>query len=274
MEAGVGNGGAALRISFLDREGALVMVHFSHHDGLLPLEVFGVHIDANGGLVAVHALRRGHLNKFVMALGDIGYRDGAVGLDLLSADDLAVSEDQKNSSRKGAVTLIHFLQLDLDLAGILKDEAYVMLPVPHKGLLDFADIGAEDESLRRGDLLREKAALGEIGKIQILLQNIAAVLGGVLPKETAAVVQLHAGDAYDRAGDAHGGVVRVNFSNGAGAGVGGAGALRLIVESEGVGHRGVGHHRHCLRSGLGHIAIRYGLFRDEVLAGGEAIRFS
>ena len=250
------------------------MVHFSHHDGLLALQILSVHIDANRGFVAVHALRRGHLNEFVMALGDIGYRDGAVGLGLLSADDLAVSEDQKNSSRKGAVTLIHFLQLDLDLAGILKDEAYIMLPVPHEGLLDFADIGTEDEPLGRGDLLRQKAAQGEVGEIQVLFGDIAAVLGSVLPKEAAAVVQLHAGDAYDRAGDAHGGVVRVNFSNGAGAGVGGAGALRLIVESEGVGHRGVGHHRHCLRSGLGHIAIRYGLFRDEVLAGGEAIRFS
>ena len=250
------------------------MVHLGDHDGLLSLEVLGVHIDTNRCFVTVHALRRGNLNEFIMALGDIGYRDGAVGLGFLGADDLAVSEDQKNSSREGAAALIHFLQLDLDLAGVLKDEAYIMLPVPHKGLLDFAGVGAEDESLRRSDLLREKAALGEIGKIQILLQNIAAVLGSVLPKETAAVVQLHAGDAYDRAGDAHGGVVRVNFSNGAGAGVGGAGALRLIVESEGVGHRGVGHHRHCLRSGLGHIAIRYGLFRDEVLAGGEAIRFS
>ena len=161
--------------------------------------------------------------------------------------------------------------MNLNLAGILKDKGHVVFPVPDEGLLDFTGVGAEDESLRRGDLLGEIAAFGKIGKIQVLFEDIPAVLGSVLSEEAAAIVQLDAGDADDRAGDAHGGVVRVNFPNGTGAGVGGAGALRLIIEGEGVGHRGVGHHRYGLGGGLGYIAFRNGLLGDEVLARGKTI---
>ena len=213
VEAGVGDGVARLRVPLLNGEGALVVVDLGDRDGLLPLEILGVDMDAHGRFVAVETSGGGYLHELVMALHHIAHRDGAVRLGLLSADDLAVPEDQKNSSREGAAALIHLLQLYFYLAGIFKNQGHIMLPVPHKGLLDLGHVGAEDETLRRGDLLRQKRPGGELGEVQILLQNVAAVFCDKLTEVTAAIVQLDGGDADDRAGDAHGGVIGVNFSN-------------------------------------------------------------
>ena len=147
-----------------------------------------------------------------------------------------------------------------------------MFPVPHEGLLDLGHIGAEDEPLGRGDLLREVRPGGQLGEVQILFEDIPAVLGSVLSEEAAAIVQLDGGNADDRAGDAYGGAVTVHLADGAGAG-GSRCRGWLVVEGEGVGGGAVGHDRHHLGGGLGYIALRDGLLGDEVLAGFEVVRF-
>ena len=204
-----------------------------------------------------------------MALHHIGHRDGAVGLGLLSTDDLAVPEDQKNSAREGTAAFVHFLQLDFYLAGIFKNEGHIMFPVPHEGLLDLGHIGAEDEPLGRGDLLREVRPGGQLGEVQILFEDIPAVLGSVLSEEAAAIVQLDAGNADDSAGDAHSGVVTVYLADGTVA----LFFIGLVVEHERVGDGVIGHYRYGLGCGLGYVTLRHSLLRDGVLAGFQVVRF-
>ena len=267
VEGGVGDRVAGLRVPLLDGEGALVVVDLSDHDGLLALEILCVHMDANGGFVAVEARWGGHLHKFVMALGDVGHRDGAIRTGFLGGDDLSVTQDKKNSASQGAAALIHLLQLNLHLGAVLKYQTDIVLPIPHEGLLYFGDIGAEDESLRGSDFLGQKAARGQFGEVQLRLGDVAAVPGDVLAEEASAVVQLDAGDADHRAGDAHSGVITIHLADGAVA----LFFIGLVVEGEGVCHGAIGHHRHCLGDGLGHVPLRHSLLSDGVLARGEAV---
>ena len=132
------------------------MVDLGDHNGLLPLEILSVHMDANGGFVAVHASRGGHLHKLIVALGDVADGDGAIRLGLLGGDNLAVPQHQKNGPGQGLATLVHLLQHDLDLGRIFKNQADIGFAVPHEGLLDLGHVRAEDEALRWGDLLRQK----------------------------------------------------------------------------------------------------------------------
>ncbi len=145
------------------------MVGLGDNDGLLPLEILGVHMDTHRGAVAVETSGRVYLPELVVALGDMGHGDGAVLFGFLGADDLPIPKNDKNSASQGAAALVHLLQHDLDLGAVLKNQGDVMLPVPHEGLLHLGHIGAEDEALRRGDLLRQKRPGGEVGKVQILL---------------------------------------------------------------------------------------------------------
>ena len=142
-----------------------------------------------------------------------------------------------------------------------------MLAVPDKGLLHLAHIGAENIALRRGDLLRDIRPGGQLGEVQILFENITAVLGDEFAKVAAAVIQLDRGNADDRTGNTHRGVICIYFADGAVALL----FVGLVVEHERVGDGVIGHDRHGLGCGLGHVALRHGLLRDGVLAWGKAI---
>lgn len=144
-----------------------------------------------------------------------------------------------------------------------------MLPVPDERLLHLGNIGAENIALRRGDLLRDIRPGGQLGEVQILFENITAVLGDEFAKVAAAVIQLDRGNADDRTGDAHSGVVTVHFANGTIALL----FVGLVVEHERVRDGVIGHDRHGLGCGLGHVALRDRLLRDGVLAGFEVVRF-
>ncbi len=268
MEAGARYGIAGLGVPLGNGQAALVMVGLGDYDGLLSLQILGVDVNTHRGTVTVETSRGGHLAELVVALGDIGHGDGAVRLGFLGADHLTVPQDDKNSASQGAAALVHLLQHDLDLGTVLENQGDVVLPVPNKGLLHFGHIGAEHEALRRGDLLRDVTAGGELGKIQIFLGNVAAIAGGILADEAAAVVQLDAGDADDSAGDAHSGVVGVYLADRAVPLRGGRG----VVKGEGIADGAVGQYGHSLGFGLGHIALRGRDLRDGVLVCGEAVR--
>ena len=271
VEAGVGDGFAGLSVPLGNRQAALVMVHFFHHNGLLSLQILGVDVDAHRGTVTVETSRGGHLHKFIMALGDVADGNRTIRAGFLGGDDLAVPQDDKNSASQGAAALIHLFQHDFDLAGIFKNQRDIMLPIPHEGLLHLGHVGAEDEALWGRDLLRDVAAGGELRKVQVLFGDVAAIAGGVFADKAAAVIQLDAGNANDSAGDAHGGVVCVNLPDGAGAGSG-CRRGRFIVESKYAVGGTVGHHGHDLGNGLGHIALRRGLLGNLILARRQPVR--
>lgn len=169
MEGGVGDGVAGLGIPLLDGEGALVMVDLGDGDGLLALQILGVHVDAHRGAVHIEGRGGKDLAELVVPLYHVADSDGAVRLGFLGGDDLAVPEDKKNSASQRTAALIHLLQLDAHFRAVLKDEAHIMLAVPDEGLLHLGDVGAEDEPLRGSDFLGQKAAQGQVGEIQILL---------------------------------------------------------------------------------------------------------
>ena len=189
-EGGIGDGIASLSVPLLDRQGTLVMVHLRDHDGLLPLEALGLHMDAHRGAVAVEAGGGGHLAELIVPLHHVADGDSAVRLGFLGTDDLAVTQDDKDGPRQRLIALVHLLELHTNLRAVLKNERDVMHSVPHEGLLHFGDIRAQNIALGWGDLLREVRPGGQIGKVQVLLEDVAAVAGGVLTEEAAAFIQL------------------------------------------------------------------------------------
>ena len=109
VKAGAGDGVACLSVPLLNGQIALVMVHLGYGDGLLTLEVLGLHMDAHGGAVAVEASGGGDLPEFVVPLADVGHGDGAVRASLLGANHLAVPQDDEDGPGQGSVALVHFL---------------------------------------------------------------------------------------------------------------------------------------------------------------------
>ena len=267
MKGGVGNGIAALHVPFLDGEGTLAVVGLGDNDGLFALQILGIHINTHRGGILVEPIRRVNLPKFVIAFHHVADGDGAVCLGFLGADDLAVPEDNKNRASQGIAALVHLLQLDPNLGTVLKNEAYIVLTVPDKGLLHLGHVGTEQEAPGRGDFLRDVTAQGQGFKVQILFGDIAAVLGDVLPEEAAALVQLHRGNADKRAGDALGGVVRVYLADGTLAiAAASTATIGSVVEGNGGVRLLVGQDRDDLGFGLGHIAGGK-QFCDFILAG-------
>ena len=268
VEAGVGDGFAGLSVPLGNRQAALVMVHFFHHNGLLSLQILGVDVDAHRGTVTVETSRGGHLHKFIMALGDVADGNRTIRAGFLGGDDLAVPQDDKNSASQGAAALIHLFQHDFDLAGIFKNQRDIMLPIPHEGLLHLGHVGAEDEALWGRDLLRNVAAGGELRKVQVLFGDVAAIAGGVFADKAAAVIQLDRSNADNRPRDAHGGIVRIHFADRTVA----LCFVGLVVKNECAVGGAVGHHGHDLGSGLGHIALRCGFLSDFILTSRQSVR--
>lgn len=85
------------------------------------------------------------------------------------ANNLAVPQDYENAPGNRVIALVHLHELDFDLGAVLKHQADIVLAIPHERLLHLGNVGTEDKTLGRSDLLGEVAAQGQVGEIQILL---------------------------------------------------------------------------------------------------------